>query len=99
MDYLRRQIQQLQERLERYETFEHGDVHDDVEHEDVEYPSQGFIDWDSPPTYDIDINDEDLVGGSLSFDQERIYSRLGLSTNLQYLSLERGTIGKGKSLR
>jgi hypothetical protein len=71
IDNLRRQIQQLQEHLERYETFEHGDVHDDVEHEDVEDPSQGFVDWDSLPTYDIDINDEDLVGGSLSFDQEK----------------------------
>jgi hypothetical protein len=70
-DNLRRQIQQLQERLECYETFEHGDVHDDVEHEDVEDPSQGFIDWDSPSTCDIDINNEDLVGGSLSFDQEK----------------------------
>jgi hypothetical protein len=52
------------------EEFKHGDVHDDVEHEDVEDPSQGFVDWDSPPTYDTDINDEDLVGGSLSYDQE-----------------------------
>jgi hypothetical protein len=29
-----------------------GDVY-----EDVEDPSQGFVDWDSPPIYDIDIND------------------------------------------
>jgi hypothetical protein len=28
------------------------------------------MDWDSPPTYDTDINDKDLVGGSLSYDQE-----------------------------
>jgi hypothetical protein len=47
------------------EEFKHGDVHDDAEHEDTDDPSQGFIDWDSPPTSDIDINDEDLVGGSL----------------------------------
>jgi hypothetical protein len=53
------------------EEFIHGDVHDDVEHEDVEDPSQGFVDWDSPPIYDIDIKDEDLVGDSLSFDQEK----------------------------
>lgn len=44
------------------EEFKHGDVHDDVEHEDVEDSSQGFVDWDSLPTYDIDIIDEDLVG-------------------------------------
>jgi len=53
------------------EEFKHGDIRDDVEHEDVEDPSQGFVDWDSPPTYDIDINDEDLVGGSLLYDQEK----------------------------
>jgi hypothetical protein len=29
------------------------------------------VDWDSLPTYDIDINDEDLVGDSLSCDQEK----------------------------
>jgi hypothetical protein len=51
--------------------FKDGDVHDDIEHEDVEDPSQGFVDWDSPPTYDTDINDEDLVGDSLSYDQEK----------------------------
>jgi hypothetical protein len=71
MDNLRRQIQQLHEHLERYESFKHGDVHDDVELEDVEDPSEGFVDWDSPPTYDIDINDEDLMVGSLPFDQEK----------------------------
>jgi hypothetical protein len=67
------------------EEFIHGDVHDDVEHEDVEDPSQGFVDWDSPPIYDIDIKDEDLVGDSLSFDQEKKTCsrfRLGLSINL-----------------
>jgi hypothetical protein len=70
MDDLRRQIQQLQERLEHYEAFEHRAIHDDGEYEDVEDPSQGFVDWDSPPTYDININDEDLLGGSLSYDHE-----------------------------
>jgi hypothetical protein len=28
--------------------------------EDVD-PSQGFVDWDSPPTYDEDVNEEDLI--------------------------------------
>jgi hypothetical protein len=27
------------------EEFKHGDVHDDVEHEDVDDPSQEFVDW------------------------------------------------------
>jgi hypothetical protein len=47
------------------EEFKHGDVY-----EDVEDPSQGFLDWDSPPTYDTDIIDGDLVGDFLSYDQE-----------------------------
>jgi hypothetical protein len=38
------------------EEFKHGDVYDDVKD-----PSQGSVDWDSPPTCDIDINDEDIV--------------------------------------
>jgi hypothetical protein len=42
------------------EEFKYEDVHDDVEHEDVEDSSQGFVDWDSPPTYDIDINEKIL---------------------------------------
>ena len=54
------------------EKFKHGDVHKDLEHEDVEDPSQWFLDLDldSPPTYKSDINDEDLVRGSLSYDHE-----------------------------
>jgi hypothetical protein len=28
--------------------------------EDVD-PSQGFVDWDSPPTYDEDVNEEDSI--------------------------------------
>jgi hypothetical protein len=45
--------------------FKHEDVY-----EDVEDPSQGFVDWDSPPAYDTYINDGNFVGGSLSYDQE-----------------------------
>jgi hypothetical protein len=33
------------------EEFKHRDAHDDVEHEDVDDPSQGFVHWDCPPTY------------------------------------------------
>jgi hypothetical protein len=29
------------------------------------------VDWDCSQTYDIDMNDEDLVGDSLSYDQEK----------------------------
>jgi hypothetical protein len=28
------------------------------------------VDWDSPPAYDIDINDKDLLRISFSYDQE-----------------------------
>jgi hypothetical protein len=31
---------------------------DEFEHEDVEDPSEGFVDWDSPPTSDDDVNDD-----------------------------------------
>ena len=48
--------------------FKLGDVHEDVELEDVEDPSQGFVDWDFPPTNDSDINDEYFVRGSLSYE-------------------------------
>ena len=45
-------------------------IDEEFKHVDVKDPSQGFMDWDSPPTYDSDINDEDLVRGSLSYDHE-----------------------------
>jgi hypothetical protein len=32
-------------------------------------PSQWLVDWNSPPNYDIDVDDEDLVVSSLSYDQ------------------------------
>jgi hypothetical protein len=44
------------------EEFEHGGVED-------EDPSQGFVDWDSPPTYDDDVNVEDPIEESLISDQ------------------------------
>jgi hypothetical protein len=44
------------------EEFEHGGVED-------EDPSQGFVDWDSPPTYDDNVNEEDLIEEPSIFDQ------------------------------
>jgi hypothetical protein len=39
--------------------------------ENVEDPSQCFVDWNSPPTYDTDVNDEGLIEVSfLSYGQE-----------------------------
>jgi hypothetical protein len=37
--------------------------------EDVD-PSQGFVDWDSPPTYDEDVNEEDSIEEPLASDLE-----------------------------
>jgi len=45
---------------------------EEFQHEkDVEDPSQCFVDWNSPLTYDTYINDEDLIEvGFLSYSQE-----------------------------
>ena len=67
--YVEEEDEFVDEEFQEYELidekFKHGDVH-----EDVEDPSQGFVDWDSAPTYDSDISNEDLVKGSLSYDHE-----------------------------
>jgi hypothetical protein len=36
-------------------------IDEEFRHEDVEDPSQGFVDWDSPPTYDDDVNEKDQI--------------------------------------
>jgi hypothetical protein len=38
-------------------------IDEEFEHESVEDedPSQGFLDWGSPPIYDDDINEEDPI--------------------------------------
>ena len=48
------------------------------EHEDVEDPSQGFLDWDSPPTYDEDVNDKDPIEEPLATDLEEESEEYGL---------------------
>jgi len=47
-------------------------VAEDFQHkEDVEDPSQCFMDWNSLPTYDTYVDDEDfIVVSSLSYDKE-----------------------------
>jgi hypothetical protein len=46
-------------------------VEEEFQHkEDVEEPFQEFIGWDSLLIYDTGVNDKDLVGSSLSYDQE-----------------------------
>jgi hypothetical protein len=51
---------------------------EEFEHENVEDLSQGFVDWDSLPTYDDDVNDEDLIEEHLATDQEEEYEEYGL---------------------
>ena len=50
-------------------------VDEEVQHEeDVENSSQCFVDWNSPPTYDTYIDDEDLimVEENFIFEEEEI---------------------------
>jgi hypothetical protein len=49
--------------------------HKDVEDED---PSQGFVDWDSPPTYNDDVNEEHPIEEPLTSDLEKKYKEYGL---------------------
>jgi hypothetical protein len=44
--------------------------------EDVD-PSQGFVDWVSPPTYDEDINEKDPIEEPLAFALEEEHEELG----------------------
>ena len=53
------------------EEFEHRGVED-------EDPSQGFVDWDSPPTYDDYVNEEDPIEKPLASDLEEEYEKYGL---------------------
>ena len=53
-------------------------LNEEFEHEDVKDPSQGFVDWDSPPTYDDDVNDKDPIEDPLATNLEEEYEVYGL---------------------
>jgi hypothetical protein len=53
-------------------------LNEEFEHEDVEDPSQGFVEWDFPPTYDDDANKVDSNERPLSFNLEEEYKKMGL---------------------
>ena len=53
-------------------------LNEEFKHQDVENPSQGFMDWDSPPTYDDDVNDEDPIEEPLATDRKEEYEEYGL---------------------
>ena len=50
-------------------------IDEEFEHEGIEDedPSQGFVDWDSPPTYDDDVNEKNPVEEPLASDLEEEY--------------------------
>jgi hypothetical protein len=49
--------------------------HEGIEDED---PLQRFVDWDSPPTYDDDVNEEDPIEELLASNLEEEYEEYGL---------------------
>jgi hypothetical protein len=53
------------------EKFEHEGVED-------EDPSQGLIDWDTPPIYDDDVNEEEPIEEPLESNPEEKYEEYGL---------------------
>ena len=60
-------------KLQEYEI-----LNEEFEHKNVEDPSQGFVDWDSLPTYDDDVNDVDPIEESLATDLEEEYKEYEL---------------------
>jgi hypothetical protein len=54
-------------------------IDEEFEHEGIEDidPSQGFVDWDSPPTYDDDVNEEDPIKEPLASNLEEEYEEDG----------------------
>jgi hypothetical protein len=62
------------------EEFQESEIlNEEFEHEDVKDPLQGFVDLDSPPTYVDDVNEEDPIERSLSFNLEEEYEEDGSS--------------------
>jgi hypothetical protein len=52
-------------------------VDEEFKHKD-EDPSQGFVDWDTPPIYDDDVNEEEPIEEPLASDLEEEYKEYGL---------------------
>ena len=61
---------------------------EEFKHEDVEDPSQGFGDLDSPPTYDDDVNEVDPNKRPLPSDIEKEFEEVGPSPMFGSLYLE-----------
>jgi hypothetical protein len=54
-------------------------LNEEFEDEDVKDPSQRFVDWDSPPIYDGDVNVEDPIERPLASNLEEEYEEDGFS--------------------
>jgi hypothetical protein len=57
------------------EEFEHKGIED-------EDPLQGFVDWDSPLSYDDDVNKEDPIEEPLAFNLEEEYEEDGFFSHV-----------------
>jgi hypothetical protein len=59
-------------------------IDEEFEHEGIEDedPSQGFVDWDSPPTYDDDVNEKDPIKEPLASDLEEEYEEDGFFSHV-----------------
>jgi hypothetical protein len=66
-------------------------IDDKFEHEGVEDEdySQGFVNWDSPPIYDDDINEEDPIEEPLASNLEEKYGEYGLHPMFGSLYLDK----------
>jgi hypothetical protein len=59
-------------------------IGEEFEHECIkeEDPSQGFVDWDSPPTYDDDVNEKDPIKEPLASNLEEEYEEDGFFSHV-----------------
>jgi hypothetical protein len=59
-------------------------IGEEFEHECIkeEDPSQGFVDWDSPPTYDHDVNEKDPIKEPLASNLEEEYEEDGFFSHV-----------------
>jgi hypothetical protein len=60
-------------------------VHEGIEDE---YSSQVFVDWDSPPTYDDDVNEEDPIEEPLAYNLKEEYKEDGFFPMFDCLYLD-----------
>ena len=64
----------VDEEFQKSEVIDEEFEHEGIEDEDH---SQGFIDWDSPPTYNDDVNEEDLIEEPLASYVKKEYEEDG----------------------